>query len=298
MDVKMANAVVNNPGDCAGNYAVVLTTTYTNGKTVFEWCVTNTRPGNGKSGTSQDISHFNVSMDGGCADADKNIVQNWDHVLSAEVNTGTGWMQILPTPVIEPDPSIKECTTANLFKFDYGTKGGTPTCYRLTLLGRWGTAPTVAWFKSGKNTGCCFKEIEGIGCLLDEEACSLSQGYFFGNPKPWPAPFVSIGGKTYSETEGRAIWDASNAGGIPDSKKGFTQVTAIKLGGLNVPQEVLNDVMVIELWLSNIGKLNPTFLPNQTIAEIALYGDAAAAAGRIGDWINNNHCVGIYSGGM
>jgi len=81
----------------------------------------------------------------------------------------------------------------------------------------------------------------------------------------------------------------SNAGGIPDSKKAFTQTAAIKLSGVEDPL-VLEKVAIIEAWLSTLAKLSPAYLPNQTAAEILLYGNAAQAAGWIGDWINANHC--------
>ena len=103
----------------------------------------------------------------------------------------------------------------------------------------------------------------------------------------WPAPgTVTIGGYVYTEAEGRAIWNCSNAGGIKDSKKGFTQVAALKLSGI-YPTGNLSidaDVLTIETWLAGLGKLVAcSNLPTGNAA-------VGAAAGRIGDWINANHC--------
>ncbi len=105
-----------------------------------------------------------------------------------------------------------------------------------------------------------------------------------------------IGGKTYTNAEGLAIWNASNKGGIRDSKRAFTQLAAIKLSGVDVAAAGLTSaVKTIEDWLGSISKLNGTagtafYLPNQTSAEITLYGNASAAASAISAWINDNHC--------
>src|SRR5687768_14854475 len=42
---------------CA-NYSVDATISYANGKTTVIWAVTNTNPGNGSNGTSQNLSHW------------------------------------------------------------------------------------------------------------------------------------------------------------------------------------------------------------------------------------------------
>ena len=96
---------------------------------------------------------------------------------------------------------------------------------------------------------------------------------------------VTIGGYDYTEAEGRAIEEVLNAGGLLDSKKAFKQVAAIKLSGstVSISASVWADVAICENWLSGLGKLSPTNLPTG-------YSAASEAAGRIGDWINANHC--------
>jgi hypothetical protein len=119
----------------------------------------------------------------------------------------------------------------------------------------------------------------------DLEGCSMSQGYWFSKPGiVWPGT-VTIAGHTYTQEEGKAIWGASNTGGIPDSKAGFCQVVAIKLSGATVKQtaSVWADVMLVERYLRTLGKLSPGNLPTGN-------EEAKAAAGRIGDWINSHHC--------
>lgn len=126
-----------------------------------------------------------------------------------------------------------------------------------------------------------------------QQFCAYSQGYWFAKPNViWPdvnGPNygqVTIGGYDYTQSEGIAIWKTSNKGGIRDSKKAFLQVAAIKLSGgtsSNLPASVWTDVQLIESWLSTLGKLSPNNLltGNKTVS---------AAAGRLGDWIDQNHC--------
>ena len=274
------------------DYTLDLVVDYsTPGQTIFTWAITNPCPGNGKNGTIQDLSHWNFDP-GACLDA------NWQDVVEAHVNMGAGWNQILPLPYIQPDASLKKqnCYGNDVFKFNYGTSGNVTTYYKLVLMGQWSTGPLNVWYKSGKNTGCCNTTLEGkgIGCRLDE-SCSYSQGYWFANNSmhpngvhPWPSPGnITIGGHAYTNQEGLDIWNASNAGGIADSKKAFTQLSAVRLSGVDTDPAIAGPVATIECWLSSMSKLSPSYLPNQTNM---ICGDAKAAASAISDWINANHC--------
>jgi hypothetical protein len=274
------------------DYTIDLTVDYsTPGTSIFTWSITNPCPGNGKNGTIQDLSHWDFDP-GACLDA------NWQDVVEAYVNIGAGWNQILPLPYIQSDPSLKKqnCFGNDVFKFDYGTTGSVTSYYRLVLMGHWGTGPLNIWYKSGKNTGCCNALIEGkgIGCRIDE-SCSYSQGYWFANNAmhpngvhPWPTPgTVTIGGKVYTNQEGLDIWNSSNAGGIEDSKKAFTQLSAVCLSGVMNDPGIALAVATIECWLTSLNKLDPSYLPNQTDMTC---GDAKAAASAISAWINANHC--------
>lgn len=281
------------PGSSCLNYQVSLTRAFENGQTTFQWCITNPNPGNGTGGTLQNLSHWNFVP--GCS-GDLGLEQNWSDIIAASYSNdgGSTWNAISPTPNLVPDPS-QSCSNLNVFKFNYGTSGSMATCYKLVLQGNYASDDNnTAVFKSGANTGCCVRTIPGIGCKQD--ICSFSQGYFFAKPGPTWSPLdgtgtVTIGGKVYTEEEGRAIWNCSNAGGIRDSKKAFTQVAALKLSGVANDPAVAADVAIIENWLTSISKLVAcSNLPNQTAADKLTFGDAAAAAGRIGSWINANHC--------
>src|SRR3990170_1639703 len=123
---------VANSSNCTG-YQVVLDRQFADGKTTFTWTITNPKPGNGSGTTIQDLSHWDF-VPSTCLDA------NWQSVLTAEYNNGTGWQtsSVIGTYVndIKPDPSLTgSCYGDDVFKFDQGTKGSTPTMYRLVLLG-------------------------------------------------------------------------------------------------------------------------------------------------------------------
>ena len=153
------------------------------------------------------------------------------------------------------------------------------------VSGNYAIGDVTATFKSGAATGCCTRTVPGIGCKV-VDICSLSQGYYFGNSgHVWPGN-VTVGGFIYTEAEGRAIWNCSNQGGISDSKKGFTQIAALKLSGAYPTGNAAidADVVTVETWLATLGKLvGCSNIPTGNAL-------AGAAAGRIGDWINANHC--------
>lgn len=130
------------------------------------------------------------------------------------------------------------------------------------------------------------QKISGSYTDPSQQGCSLSQGYWFASPvADWPASGVTVGGHTYSEAEAKAIWKTSNRSGLPDSKKAFTQLTAIYLssGTITSTATVWSSVATAEAYLSTLGKLSPTYLPTGN-------SSASNAAGAIGNWINANHC--------
>lgn len=271
------------------NYNVSLERTYsaTTQQTTFVWTITNPNPGNGNNGTTQNLSHW--AFVPGCPGTN-GLEQNWSDIASASYSydEGATWTSITPLPTLQPDPS-QNCSSANLFKFDFGTEGGTPTMYKIVLMGNYAQDNNnFAVFKSGVKTGCCARMVPGIGCKQQAPVCSFSQGYYFASPNAWPAPgTVTVAGFTYTEAQGRAIWNCSNAGGIPDSKKGFTQVAALRLSNAYPTgnASIDADVVLIESWLASLGKLVAcSNLPGGNSA-------VGAAAGRIGQWINENHCL-------
>jgi len=260
-------------------YVVTLESINNNGDGTYTWIwsVLNPNPGNGLNGTVQDLSHWDITL-GQCA--------TMDDVVSASMSEdGINWM-VNYLPAFRPDPS-QNCFADSVIKFDLGTRNNIKSYYQLTVNKNFSVDTTVTGvYKSGNNTRCGTFQFSGLGCpIVPEVTCAFSQGYFFAKPDLIWASNVTIGGYTYTQAEGKAIWNTSNKGGIRDSKAGFLQVAAIKLSGTNVAQtaSVWADVAIVENYLSGLGKLSPTNLPT---------GDAAskAAAGRIGDWIDQHHC--------
>lgn len=264
--------------ESTGVYAVVLESKTNNGDGTYTWTwsVQNPNPGTGLNGTVQNLSHWNITL-GNCATMA-------DVVSGAYSADGISWTSFVP--VLQEDKS-QSCSTTPFLKFDFGTSGTAKSYYKLTITKNLETDNTVtALYKSGRNTGCGLFTFPGFGCPpVVVKSCSMSQGYYFAKPNLVWASTVKVGGKVYTQEEGKAIWKASNRGGIADSKAGFTQVVAIKLSAATVhpSASVWADVAIVEAYLATLNKLTPTYLPTGNAA-------AKAAAGRIGDWIDANHC--------
>lgn len=253
-----------------------------NGTFTWTWSVFNPNSGNGSNGNVQDLSHWVVKL-GSCV-----LFENV--VGGAMSSDGVTWQAF--TPTWEQDASfLNTCgvSTGNVLKFDKGTTGAAKSYYQLTINRDVEIDTEVlAHYKSGNNTPCGTFNFPGFGCerIVVNEGCSLSQGFWFASKNAvWPVTGVTVGGKTYTKAEGLAIWNSSNKGGIAHAKQGFLQVAAIKLSGtVLLAATVWADVAIVEAWLDTLPKLTPTNVKNFSNP------DVAAAAGRIGDWINAHHC--------
>lgn len=267
-----------------GVYTVTLESVLNNnnGTYTWTWSVFNPNPGNGSNGTAQNLSHWVVTL-GNCV-LFENVVSG---AMSLDNVTWTPF-----TPTWQPDASfLNTCnvSTGNVLKFDMGTSGTAKSYFSLTINKDVEIDTEVlAHYKSGNNTPCGTFNFPGFGCerLVVDEGCSMSQGFWFASKNAvWPVTGVTVGGKTYSKAEGLAIWNSSNKGGIAHAKQGFLQVSAIKLSGTVLPAAtVWADVTLVETWLATLPKLTPTNVKNYSNSNVA------AAAGRIGDWINAHHC--------
>ena len=145
------------------------------------------------------------------------------------------------------------------------------------------------------NNGSKF-QVEKQTCIIDE-GCGWGQGYWFGNGnQSWPdvngssAGHVTIGSEDYTRAEARAIWWANNGNcpGIPNAKKAFAFVAALKLSGASVygTESLWSDVMLANTWLETLDRLTPDNICNHPAAS----ADVMAAVGRIGDWLDTHPC--------
>ncbi len=118
------------------------------------WSVQNPNPGNGTNGTVQDLSHWGMEF-GSCF--------TWSSVAGAAYSyNGTTWTGF--TPSYAPDPS-QLCMQTPVLKFNYGTSGGAKTYYKLILNQNYDYTNSLAYYKSGRRTGCCTTAFQGVGCL-------------------------------------------------------------------------------------------------------------------------------------
>ena len=124
----------------------------------WTWSVTNPNPGNGQNGTLQDISHWSVPLN---AEAEAALV-------SAEYSTDGATWHAASTSV-DRDPSIRQCTSVDVLKYDHGTTGGNSTYYRATFAADFTVNPfATSWIKNGGGlSGCNLYYFSGTGARLD-----------------------------------------------------------------------------------------------------------------------------------
>jgi len=277
------------PGDCTGYTITLETKNSLNAEypgtgfnyneydevSTFVWTVTNAK------GT-QALSHWAFQW--------MECVNPEDILYVAAIDANGNEVEYAHAPKVDPSQS---CNTKPVVKFDMGNDNGR-TKYIVIMEGNYTfKAGQIGYVKSGAKTGCCTFTFDGIDCIADY--CTLSQGYFFAKPGPtWPAPgTVTVGGHTYTEAEGRAIWNSSNKGGKSAAKAGFHQVAAVYLSQ-RLPNispftdaELLANVKIVEDYLKELPKLTPINVGSfrdQSVKE---------AAGFIGDWIEKNHCKAL-----
>jgi hypothetical protein len=89
---------------------------------------------------------------------------------------------------------------------------------------------------------------------------------------------VNVAGYTYTEAEGRAIYNTMNTNNSPEARNGFIHIAALKLSATNysLDADLLSAVTTIEGWLVTRGKLSPNNLPtcnNQAVKNAIVYLD-------------------------
>ena len=133
-------------------------------------------------------------------------------------------------------------------------------------------------------------------CIVDE-GCAFGQGYWFGNGNlSWPdvngvnTGHVTIGAEYYTRDEPRAIWWANNGlcPGIPNAKKAFAFVAAIRLSDANVigNATLWSDMATIDAWLESLERLTPENICSHPDASATVM----AAVARLGDWMDEHDC--------
>jgi hypothetical protein len=116
---------------------------------------------------------------------------------------------------------------------------------------------------------------EGMGIY-----CSFSQGYWFSKPDVvWPYN-VEVGGLSFSQEDGQQFWPSNTP-----TKRAFTQFATIYLSGVTLSEfpELAAAMETIDQYFANV-------YPQPA------NGQVNKAAGYLGDWIDNNHCVETLQG--
>jgi hypothetical protein len=188
------------------------------------------------------------------------------------------------TCTIAAHASVAKISTGNgnIIVLDQQTAWGDGcTGTRITSQGNWGTKFTY-------NKGNC----------EPPEICSKAVHYYFdstlnGEDIPWvdvngtgtSNGDVTIGGYSYSEDEGRAIYNTIDVNSMSDAKKAFMNVATLRLSFTNYSQEadLLLAVTTIDTWLATCGKLSPSNLPAYNYA-------VRGAADYIHSWIGTHIC--------
>ena len=243
-------------------------------QTTFTWTVVNSNPGNGSNGTAKDLGFWAMPL---CERAAANIVAQSNNLGQLVAATYKA-------------ENALTCYADNVLKFGYGTAGSTPSVYKLVLGGKYTVDQNATgFFKAG--TDCCTRNFAGVSCLLPVDVCALSQGYWFANAKhSWNNQLVTIGGNSYSQQEGQALWSELPGGKGGKAAYSFYQASAALLSvpvAANMPAAVSADIAIINTYLTGLGKLTVTNHPTSD-SDAALA--AVAAANRISQWICENHC--------
>jgi hypothetical protein len=133
-------------------------------------------------------------------------------------------------------------------------------------------------------------------CIIDE-GCAFGQGYWYGNGNiSWPdvngsdAGNITVGDEFYTRDEARAIWWANNGDcpGIPNAKKAFAFVSAIRLSGDNVigNASLWDDMETVDNWLASLVRLTPENICSHPSAPT----DVMVAVARLGAWMDEHEC--------
>lgn len=233
------------------------------------------------------LSHFIVSLDNCGQDS-----ATFSDVISATVNG-------ISTDISTSEGSGTGCnpqeTTTNFIKFPSFSAADSWTIVIHFDRGYETFETSAAWIKAGSS--CNQGVIPGPGCPK-ENRCSYSQGYFFSNGASnngasllWENG-LTIGGVSYTQTEGMNLWDLNNGKGKDTTLNAFFQLGAVRLSGAE--SEVSTYAAIIDAYFNGINATN-SFINGRFVLPDTAGGytkDQVKAAGSsIGSFIDENHCL-------
>jgi hypothetical protein len=154
------------------------------------------------------------------------------------------------------------------------------------------------------STSCNQSTVPGSGCPKVAR-CSFSQGFFFANGADnndsstfWTSG-LTIGGINYTQAQGNQAWTIDRGRGGDQTMNGFFQLGAVRLSGAE--SEVVVDAATIEAYFTGINvftTVTSATSGNVTYQYFNLPATSSgitkvmviAAGGRIGQFIDANHC--------
>ncbi|MEN9907047.1 MAG: hypothetical protein RLZZ540_188 [Bacteroidota bacterium] len=240
-----------------------------------------------KSKTSaKTLSHFIISLDN-CGENSA----TFSDVISATING-------VSTDISNIEGSGTGCnpqeTTTNFIKFPSFSAANSWTIVIQFDRGYETFNTSAAWIKAGSS--CNQGTVAAPGCPK-EDRCSFSQGYFFSNGTNNNGASVlwvnglTIGGVSYTKTEGMNLWDLNNGKGKDTTLNAFFQLGAVRLSGAE--SEVTTYATIIDAYFNGINAIN-SFINGRFVLPDTAGGytkDQVKAAGSaIGSFIDANHC--------
>lgn len=121
-------------------------------------------------------------------------------------------------------------------------------------------------------------------CEPVPDGCSFYPNPLISSPGAvWPTATVTVGGFVYTQAQANAIYNQPTT----DARVAFIYIAAMRLslgtGNLSPSADVWADVATVEAWLSTVGKLSPSNLPNAPATVLS-------AIGNISNWAVNHQC--------
>jgi len=238
------------------------------------------------------LSHFIINLDN-CGDQSP----SFGDIIWATVNGA-------PADLTPTEGSGTACNpqgvTNNFVKFDNLTAAASWVLVIKFDRG-YDVATTTGWLKAGNS--CNSGAIPGPGCPI-EEYCSFSQGFFFANgavnngASVYWTNGLTIGGISYSQEQGNNAWFIDRGRGGDQTMNGFFQLGAVRLSG--VESEVSADAAIIDTYFTGLnifstlvttsGGNSYTYFNLPAVSNGITEAQVAAAGGRIGSYVDANHC--------
>jgi hypothetical protein len=274
-------ASVSNVGD----YAIALSVS-TDG-TVWTYTITRAKA------SAKNLSHFIIDLNN-CGDKSA----SFGDIVWATVNGS-------PADLTPTEGSGTNCNpqgiTSNFVKFDNIQPAASWVLVMKLDKAFDVAASTACWFKAGNS--CNQSVVPGPGCPI-EEYCTYAQGFFFANgavnnsATAFWTNGLTIGGVNYTQAQGNMCWFIDRGRGGSQIMNSFFQLSAVRLSGAEsacaadaaIVDAYFTGINVCEAVVTTTGH-NPYSYFNLPLESNGVTkAQVIAAGGRIGSFIDANHC--------